>query len=696
MFWFKVKYPIWSEKYKSEKGISKMIMEIKHFGNLTTKLKSVDDKLAERFCLGQESVGKYNAIKNSIMQQEPKISKDKAYLVDGLKDQCPMLFKDPDSQKDIYAIFDLVEQQIFKVLVIYTKNDLDMLMIVKNSSGKNVQYSKAIALGTEFPKIFTAYTNNILGRYLVFVFKNTLEITICEIEIYTNNLAMNLVEFPSTLRKDLFSSKQNVQHGVISLTKVYHFLSIHLKGQYLVYSISLFQIYTTNTYEIYVKKMSISYYEGEMCSRRNPTETISNIVVICDQFLIGEFIELKIKEENIQNFKLKRIDVRGLSIGQPEYANIAHDKACWNYLTSTNPPTPTHQYSAMFASDAFRYFTKTKPFSISSMNIDLLQFYRLEYILIKTTSFQPESIYEHIEFNIIRTHDADTISKFGIKCKKDSRNQQNGDLSWDCKHNMEFGNLLNIETTNQLTILELYIFGKSIDIHTISADIAISRIASISNLTWNDESSSSTLLGQDFYNIETVEKYSSCSKITLFGNVLIRIKLRKAYYIHQIQLETVTDKNQTDSLNQLSLFVGYKNRVLTTLCGNITDAFVGTIIQIHCLCALEGNELIIVKNTKTNYHELGFSNIRILGRTSEKTFGMKIIQEKKLTEYSTATNGTLTYCLNFCKLNYCVFFSYNFNSKLCLIAYSTEIAQLSDDKNSVFGQRATLIYNNEC
>ncbi|CAD5126647.1 DgyrCDS14727 [Dimorphilus gyrociliatus] len=696
--------------------------------------KSVQEHLQNNFCLGIQSAGKHNValnkaiIHNAIVAYPNKIYHD-SHLVDGIKNGqdllggCTKLERDND---DFWIMIDLIEMYTIREIIMYPPNisgyNEKMSIFVTNwTDSSDVCIENAVLHSMNKTSKFTCQSDIYLARFINISLPEISNITICEIEAYCDNLALNADVFVSNVKsgsyayaeyplqekhlsKKYTSSSTSAQNGNF-------FYAMFLKGKFLIYGIDLYGISISTEFQIFVTNRNFlldkTLLKSEECCKISKILVEDDISLSCVYPLIGEFVIISSNYSNHNSIVISRIEIRGLTIDKADFVNNAFGKPAWFSSTLFIPGHAEEPFYATFATDGFtkHHFSLSKP--KAWLLVDLLRIVRVDYTAIKLRHIIYKSQrYTTLNFKILETINED-VNKF---VKIDASECSSGDLDnfsaksgsifvWKCSPN-KIGRFLLIYSLSQnVEVYELYIIGLSFDNKYFSSiEIPMEEAFANNNSFWDYDNSPLKVIDGNFYNLKKIPRYSSCSKLTSESEIILTIKFKSRYYVNQIILYPLFDTD-IDSLYNVSIYVAFDNGVDRQFCGRLTDKVepIRSLILINCHQPIEGNQLLIVKNLSRK-NELHFCEVKAFGRLSalREISWLKITKEKKLKSSTLILSQlqkeqTFISCLILCKLNMCLSFSYNFKEKECLLTSSNITNELEDSLDSAVGH--TLLVN---
>ncbi|CAD5126578.1 DgyrCDS14671 [Dimorphilus gyrociliatus] len=220
-FWYDKNFNKWYEKYLN--GVSstdEIKNDIEEYGNVNKNFEilnisnSSKEILRNNYCHGIQSSGKYNIAYRKEIKHNSEISNPEEiyhinHIVDGIKNSneqlggCSKLFKmnaiDINSLS-IWLFIDLITDYTIRDIDIYLPNRRLEIGILEISvqKFKNILFTNNSCITNIFLNTtkeinrFTCQNSMIPGQYVNISFIDTEpEVVICEIEIYTNNLALH-------------------------------------------------------------------------------------------------------------------------------------------------------------------------------------------------------------------------------------------------------------------------------------------------------------------------------------------------------------------------------------------------------------------------------------------------------------------------------------------------------------------------
>ncbi|CAD5126395.1 DgyrCDS14532 [Dimorphilus gyrociliatus] len=406
----------------------------------------------------------------------------------------------------------------------------------------------------------------------------------------------------------------------------------HVDSTQIWITIDLVKIYTTRQLVIYPsdipgydRKIEISATNSShplsspnLCLEDDDNDQDNNFLI-----LTSEFISLIGSSGYQSKIALKSINIIGMFISEPDLVNIARGKPCWLSSTHSNQNDNEWPFYATFATDGFNaYYMAGSGLNLPMkwMFIDLLDTFTIDYICIHRT-FHSSHKYQQLQFKFMLNHM--NFNPYEKLATSDCSNvngdgERGGTVRWLCTNSLNYSRFLFIQdsVTSQLEIFEILAYGKRYLFKNIEE---IPLIEAISNelSVWDPTNSPLKVIDGNFYNIESVPKYSSCSKISSTGDIILTFKFDQIYLVDHVIFQPFFDV-EIDPMN-ISVFTVITNGYyFKYLCSNFTTAKTtfASLIEVKCTQQFLGNELLVIKSmdpTSTT-NELKLCEVKVFGK----------------------------------------------------------------------------------
>ncbi|CAD5114038.1 DgyrCDS3191 [Dimorphilus gyrociliatus] len=701
-----------------------------HFSKVNSQTASKE--LYRSLCYGNLSPGRYNiAFGKKILHNMVSSSSSTIYninhLVDGVTNPnanlggCLQLFK--SNLPTLWFAIDLKTNYIVRRVIIYPQSkqigDLELkITVLENEPVDSINpnlidpyqiCTRNVTISSDSErKTIDCQAKLLPARYTVFFTESIDNLTICEVEIFTSDLALNGQTFTSSVKNEAYGGfavqDATSSIGFNSRDQAENWFSVHIDGKYIIYGLDIFgidykklKIYVINRNYLLDKETN----DSELCNNFKNEGYFEYLFCQCKNHLIGEFIVAKSKAY----LNIKNLQIWGLFQNDSSLVNIAYKKPTWQ--SSTYIYFFSKPYYSYYATDGQNNdkFSRTL-FSFNHLwfCVDLLLMYRIDYIGIQTiTSNNYNKVFSY-KFKIIEKKSRINVNEKLLNSDCYTKDQASTDeigetVVWNCSFAIKYGRYIYIDSSSQIIINELYAYGKQLE-ENLQVLSKVSTVDVTSNKQYHSyQHSPLKIIDGNFNNIIPTE---SCTLLTANGEKILKVNLDNKYHVTQIVIQPLY-KLYSDVFKNVDVYVKNDTNNLQELCKKITlSGLIRNLLIIDCERPIYGNQVILIR--KDNTKHLSICEIKIyekvyLNDKEDQYNRMKIMKNTRLiTDGFCLINEKVTNLINcflLCKRKQCITFSFNLIQRLCCLSLYTELNSYFEvSYNDLIGQVYSMAPSN--
>ncbi|CAD5126252.1 DgyrCDS14417 [Dimorphilus gyrociliatus] len=686
-------------------------------------------------CYGTLSPGQHNVALNRPITFRGEITNtlihSKKHLVDGVKNSnlnlggCTVVKSDTSlGDSVVWIAVELTQNFHIRKTIIYLSDNqtssqtVDIFVLSQPPNDvilPPTDYSYC-SKGTEMvltsKKLIVECEKHVLhGRYVALQSENLLKI--CELEIYTSNLAIQADVLMSSVQNDGHFGGYAVDGLTDTNSKGIHgkstWTSVFLGAKYLIYGFDFsgigywdLEIFSVNR-NFYVEQTVKS---NEKCRELRETTSYNknSLFVPCEQVLLAMFVVLKSPFE----LPISQIEVFGLYQNFTDIKNLAERKPVW--LSSVQD-----QNYPYYATDGF---SKTSFASVATtdgwMIFDLLAIYKIEYVGVKMRARDDvtdvERYFNDYKFFQERSkiNEEDSITASDCEEITSIYHLEYGKIViWNCSIIENIGRFVLVKNSRnkRIEIYEFYTFGKLIKNEKSLYKILLNEVyfnKEIEKNIFQPGRSPLKVIDGDF------ASESSCVRLSFSNQDSLTITFHKYSAVQQILIQPRQDS--INNFKSLNIFVGNQSDDSSNWinCANFTTLVaVNYLIEINCFQAIIGD---LVRIEIVDFlNDVDICEIQLFSpiEPSEDTFKNKkkcskkigILKKHKTPNLSVCNKiiekQTIEDCITNWKKLSMDLFSYNFLNKTCCLFNSPTSPDL-DLIGSFTGGDVCVFEKNTC
>ncbi|CAD5126436.1 DgyrCDS14567 [Dimorphilus gyrociliatus] len=639
-------------------------------------------------CYGHLSVGRYNvALNKQVIYYfdiiSPQFVHHQQHLVDGVKNSNTSFGGCTISMTVSYGYsfwvgVDLGNEFTIGKVVIYLSNNQNQnqffdIISMKSypphhmfTPGHEHEYcAKNVQMFSSTNKlIVVCQPHTLSGRYVVLQSDSTDRFEICELELYTSNLALYGETLSSSVKDGNsyggFGVNENAfGNSFQSIQGLESWIAVYLRSNYKVYGLDLSE---AKFWELEVYVIKRNFFINQTLEENEKSYSIvtssqymkNYFHVACTNILSGSFVLLK--SPNALLFK--NLEIFGLFTSKNKFENIAYGKPIWTLEVQGN------KY-AYFATDGFSGQSYAMTSEDQYMVVDLLEIFHIHQI-----GIQMRSSNEGCKFRIDK-----------IKILK-----------------VNIGRFILIKNSQMkiIELQELYVFGKLFQSNVLPSSKLVEAFFD-EDIEWN-------IYEQDKSPLKAIDGdfgFSSCTTLKSIREDELIIKMKKKYLVTQILIQPRHD-NINDIMN-LTISVGKKS--LRYFCGKFSSTErINYPIEINCESPIYGNYILITPTYSDK--DIDICEVKVFHLKDDKELMncssmLKIYPNFELSNsYECAiykSNQSMHECLHSFINSLYKSFIYNFQSKTCCIVnFVISVKDFIYLKSSIVGKNICIVKNSTC
>ncbi|CAD5126649.1 DgyrCDS14729 [Dimorphilus gyrociliatus] len=541
--------------------------------NINTNMQSYRE-----LCYGNLSAGSYNVALNkqvilSASILEPELIYHSQHIADGLKNSnvllggcTSMIFS--SWKNSLWIGLDLKYKSSVKKAIIYLSNNQSQGQICDIFSSENYPSQEKIIpshpnyfcfrnlelFSTSEELVVYCQPHTLAGQYFILQSESTGTITICELELYTSDLALNGEILSSSISGENyyggFAVNENPNDNAFqTIPNEESWISVYLRKKFLIYGFNLFEI-NFQKLNVYVIERNFflnqTFNEAEECISVIMTDLLyyNYIHKACKKILPGLFVALK----STHALFLRKIEIFGLFQSESEFENIAYGKPVW--MTEIS-----HDNYAYFATDGFSqtFYSQTKKTN-QYMIVDLLEIFIINYTGVQMRSSDEVSSEKdrkryllHFKFFKKRRMTENSSNIFGSDCEEinDIQEKECGKtIIWNCSLKINIGRFIYVKSSQskKIELKEFYAFGKKVESKLLSKNQIVGAFFNEDLQNNEFDYDKSPLKAIDgIVGGYTFPGFFSCTTLKSDRNDQLIIQLAKKFNISQILIQPSHD-----------------------------------------------------------------------------------------------------------------------------------------------------------